>query len=131
MLRAQRSWATVRDPQAAAAWLDRIVVNECRDRLRRRRVSRAIEAVGAVGADSMAPPDAMETSERAALRDALALLALDHRIVVVLRYLLDLPVDDIARRTGVPAGTVKSRLHHALRQLRAAFDAAARLDSDR
>jgi len=49
-------------------------------------------------------------------------------VVVVLRYLLDLPVDEIATRTATPAGTVKSRLHHALRQLRAAYEAAGRLD---
>lgn len=131
MLRAQRSWASVRDPAAAPAWLDRIVVNECRDRLRRRRVTRAIAAVQSVGTELASPQDAIGATERAALRDALAMLAPDHRVVVILRYLLDLPVDEIARRTGAPPGTVKSRLHHALRQLRAALDAAARLDSDR
>jgi RNA polymerase sigma-70 factor (ECF subfamily) len=128
MLRAQRSWKTVRDPAAAAAWLDRIVVNECRDRLRRRRVARAIAAVERPAAEPAGLPADIATTERAALRDALAELDPDHRLVVVLRYLLDLSVDDIAARTGAPAGTVKSRLHHALRQLRAAYDAVARLD---
>lgn len=131
MLRAQRSWASVRDPEAAAAWLDRIVVNECRDRLRRQRISRTIVEVQRVGTEPVAPQHDIGPAERTALRDALAELEPDHRVVVVLRYLLDLPVDEIARRTGAPTGTVKSRLHHALRQLRAAFDAAARLDSDR
>jgi DNA-directed RNA polymerase specialized sigma24 family protein len=49
-------------------------------------------------------------------------------VVVALRYLFDLSVAEIAIRTGSPSGTVKSRLHHALRELRAAYDAAARLD---
>jgi RNA polymerase sigma-70 factor (ECF subfamily) len=50
-------------------------------------------------------------------------LSADHREVVVLRYFEDLTVDQIAARTGVGAGTVKSRLHYALRELRAAVDA--------
>jgi RNA polymerase sigma-70 factor (ECF subfamily) len=130
MLRAQRLWGSVRDPGAAAAWLDRIVVNECRDRLRRRRVARAVAARRPAFLEPVVQEEP-GAQERAALADALAGLSHDHRIVVVLRYLLDLPVDEIALRTGAAAGTVKSRLHHALRQLRAAYEAAARLDSDR
>ena len=42
----------------------------------------------------------------------------DHRIVVILRYWADLQVDDIAARVGIPAGTVKSRLHAALKTMR-------------
>jgi DNA-directed RNA polymerase specialized sigma24 family protein len=41
----------------------------------------------------------------------------------VLRFYADLTVDQVAARTGVGAGTVKSRLHYALRNLRAAVDA--------
>ena len=129
MLRAQRAWRSIREPSAAAAWLDRIVVNECRDRLRRRRVARAIAAAEGIGADPVRRQVDVQTAERAALRDALAELGPDHRLVIVLRYLLDLPVDAIAARIGVAPGTVKSRLHHGLRQLRAAYDAAARLDA--
>jgi RNA polymerase sigma-70 factor, ECF subfamily len=128
MLRAQRSWRELRDPAAAAAWLDRIVVNECRDRLRRRRLARAIAPAANPAPDPVGQHADVETAERAALRDALAELDPDHRLVVVLRYLVDLSVDEIASRIGSPAGTVKSRLHHALRQLRAAYDAAARLE---
>jgi RNA polymerase sigma-70 factor (ECF subfamily) len=45
----------------------------------------------------------------------------DHRIVVALRFYLDLGVDDIADRLGIPAGTVKSRLHFATKRLYAAL----------
>lgn len=131
VLRAQRAWPGLRDPAAAAAWLDRIVVNECRDRLRRRRVARVVIApeapVGELAATLEAPP----VGELDALRAALGTLTPDHRVAVVLRYFLDLPVEAIAMRTGAPIGTVKSRLHHALAQLRAAYDAAARLDTER
>ena len=42
----------------------------------------------------------------------------DERIVVVLRFWADLPLDEIAERVGSPLGTVKSRLHRALDRLR-------------
>jgi len=58
-------------------------------------------------------------------RDALARvfprLTADQRIAVVLRFYRDLSVDEIARLVGAPQGTVKSRLHHAMRQLREAL----------
>ena len=51
----------------------------------------------------------------------------DHRAVqIVLRFYADLPIDQIASRLGERRGTVKSRLHHAIRLLRAAYDAAAK-----
>ncbi len=59
-----------------------------------------------------------------ALDRALADLGIDHRIVVVLRYWQDRTVDDIAARLGIPAGTVKSRLHHALKDLRSSLEAS-------
>ena len=53
-------------------------------------------------------------------------LSIDHRAVVVLHHYLDLPLDEVADVLGVPAGTVRSRLHHAMRGLRAALEADAR-----
>ena len=43
---------------------------------------------------------------------------------MALRFYLDLTIDDIAARLGIPAGTVQSRLHYALKRLHAAIDAA-------
>lgn len=133
ILRAQRSWPRLRDPDAAAAWLDRIVVNECRDRLRRRRVARGVFAVE--------PPEraraaalvasAPSVDELDGLRRALSTLSPEQRIVVTLRYFLDLPLEAVASRAGVPIGTVKSRLHAALEYLRAAYQADARLEDER
>ena len=53
-------------------------------------------------------------------------LSLDHRTVVVLHHYLDLPLDEVAEALGIPVGTVASRLHYAMRALRAALDADAR-----
>ena len=53
-------------------------------------------------------------------------LSIDHRAVVVLHHYLDMPLDQVADSLGVPIGTVRSRLHHAMRGLRAALEADAR-----
>jgi RNA polymerase sigma-70 factor (ECF subfamily) len=60
--------------------------------------------------------------ERADLRDALATLPRAHREVVILHYLADLPVDEIAQLLDVPVGTVKSRLSRARSALAAKLD---------
>ena len=46
--------------------------------------------------------------------------------MVVLHHYLDMPLDEVAETLGVPVGTVRSRLHHAMRGLRAALEADAR-----
>jgi RNA polymerase sigma-70 factor (ECF subfamily) len=53
-------------------------------------------------------------------------ISIDHRAVVVLHYYLDKPLDEVARILEIPVGTAHSRLHHAMRALRAALDADAR-----
>jgi RNA polymerase sigma-70 factor (ECF subfamily) len=53
-------------------------------------------------------------------------LSIDHRAVVVLHHYLALPLSEVAEALGVPEGTVRSRLHYAMRGLRAALDADAR-----
>ena len=55
------------------------------------------------------------------LSDALMSLSLDHRVAVVRAYYLGQTVADIAAHEQIPEGTVKSRLHYALRALRIAL----------
>jgi RNA polymerase sigma-70 factor (ECF subfamily) len=55
------------------------------------------------------------------LSDALLSLSLDHRTAIVRAYYLGQTVADIARQEQIPEGTVKSRLHYALRALRIAL----------
>ena len=127
LVRAWQRWDHLREDERAGAWFGRILVNVCRDRLR----SRHAIVVRWVG-DPTAPDPAARTAERDALWGAFAGLGADQQIVVALRYYLDLPLEAIAERTGVPLGTAKSRLHHALRALRAAYDAQARVpEADR
>jgi RNA polymerase sigma-70 factor (ECF subfamily) len=127
LVSAWRNWASLRDPGRFDAWFGRIVTNVCRDRMRRRRLS---PIVIADLTDRPAPDELDRIPERDALRRALRQLDVDHRIVIVLRYFEDLTVDEIADRLGERPGTVKSRLHYALRSLRAACDAAERISEE-
>jgi RNA polymerase sigma factor (sigma-70 family) len=97
-------------------WLDRIVVNGCRDRLRRRGTVRFIPLVDAIDPPARDPFAAF--LERDALLRAVDQLTADERIVVVLRFWADLTLDAIAERLDLPLGTVKSRLHRGLGRLR-------------
>jgi RNA polymerase sigma-70 factor (ECF subfamily) len=114
----------LRDAASFDAWFGRILVNGCRDRLRARRRRPVITALpvfgdldhGLIVADGAGP-----VGDRDAIAKAFASLEPDQAIVVALRYYADLTVPEIARRVGIPEGTVKSRLHHALLRLRAAM----------
>jgi len=120
----------LRDRERFDAWFGRILVNSCRDRIRRRGRVRFI-ALGEDRSSSALTDHAVvdegpDLAERDALREALVRLSPEHREVVVMRYLLDLPLEAIVARTGERLGTVKSRLHYGLSALRAAYDAADR-----
>ena len=117
---AWRRWDSLRDPVRLEAWFGRILVNVCRDRLRRRR--RTVTDISAELADTLAGPDVYRRSaDRDEIARAFAALNPDQRVVVVLRFYADLRVDQIAEHVGAPAGTVKSRLHNALQALNAAL----------
>ena len=119
-LAAWRGHSSLREPAKFEPWFDRILVNQCRDQLRRRRRTVQV-AAPPVGFEAAGP--APETGPDADLDLAIAALDIDHRVVVVMRYWQDRTVEDIADRLGIPAGTVKSRLHHALKHLRTALEA--------
>lgn len=126
---AWQRFATLRDPDRFQAWFDRILVNTCRHRLRdhsRRRVRDLSTALPRPVADH-----GVRIAERDRLAEGLAELGPDHRIVLALRYDRDLTVDQIADRLGIRAGTVKSRLHYALRRMRDRLEATDREEVER
>ncbi|MEA2619609.1 MAG: hypothetical protein QOC97_382 [Chloroflexota bacterium] len=120
-VQAWRKWDTLRDRSRFEPWFDRILVNTCRNRLRstRRQATDISDEVALATGDH-----AGRTEDREVVGAAIAGLSPDHQVVVALRYYRDLTVDEIARRLGVPSGTVQSRLHYALKHLRDAIDAA-------
>jgi RNA polymerase sigma factor (sigma-70 family) len=111
-------FGSLRDPDRFAAWFGRILVNGCRDRLRER--ARRPIAVGPV-ADRPIDDRTGAVDDHLLLDRAFAGLRPDHRLALVLRFYADLPIDQIAELTGVPSGTVKSRLHVAIERMRDAL----------
>ena len=121
---AWRSFRSLREVDRFDAWFDRILVNGCRDRLRKRGRVRLIQ-MESVPERAISDGSA-GFAEHQALVAALGGLSAEQRVAVVLRFFGDLTVDEIASRTGERTGTVKSRLHYGLMALRAAYDAADR-----
>jgi RNA polymerase sigma-70 factor, ECF subfamily len=113
---AWRNRRSLRDPSRFDAWFGRILINVCRQRLRAR--SRGRLAPLFMESEPAVADVSQQMTARDSISQAMAALDPDHRLVVVLRYWADLSIDEIAARLGVPAGTVKSRLHYALRSMR-------------
>ena len=128
LVQAWQHWETLRDPARFEAWFDRILVNTCRNRLRgRRQLATDISAEIALASGD----HVSRTEDREVVGAAIAGLSPDHQVVVALRFYRDLTVDDIALRLGIPPGTVRSRLHYALRQLHDAIGAADATETER
>jgi RNA polymerase sigma-70 factor (ECF subfamily) len=101
-----------------APWLKRITVNRAIDHLRRnRRLELLEDEESAYHAWSLGE-SAEDDLRRWAVADAVAGLGAGKRVVVVLHYWLDLPLDEIAGVLGLPVGTVASRLARAKVELR-------------
>ena len=104
-----------------SSWLYQLTTNACLDLLRREKRHRA-----AVPLDEQAELSSEDTPQRAAenaeLRDtlqaALQELSDDHRQIFLLRQMRQLSYDEIGALLGLEAGTVKSRLSRAKKQLR-------------
>ena len=73
-----------------------------------------------------APDDLLGVVNRDQLEQAFRRLTPDERAVIVLHHYVGYGLSEIAELLGAPAGTIRSRLHHAHRAMRAALDAEAR-----
>ena len=120
-----RDLPQLRDPARFDAWSYRLLVRACYAEGRKSRhwtpnmrLLASDEPSQADGSSAVVDRDQLERGFRR--------LSIDHRAVVVLHHYLDMPLDQVADALGIPAGTVRSRLHHAMRGLRAALDADAR-----
>jgi len=125
LLRMWRELPKLREPARFEAWSYRVVVRCCYAEGRKTRRwapnLHALPEADWAGPDTIAPIWDRDQVERGFRR-----LSLEHRAVLVLHYYLDLSPDEIAETVGVPAGTVRSRLFYAMRDLRASLEADAR-----
>ena len=115
----------LRDPDRFDAWLHRLVVRACLSEAKRER--RYLSNLRILPIDITATnDDFLSVADRDQLERGFRRLSIDHRAVVVLHTYMGLTLDEVADTLGVPAGTVRSRLHYAVRALRAALDADER-----
>ena len=121
LLRAWQAWPKLRESERFDPWFSQILVNVCRNRLRRRQPVRWMPLE-----DDLDGPTVADPFRAALARDELgqlvAGLSREHQIVVALRFWADWPLAEIATKLDIPLGTVKSRLHNALGALRKEFE---------
>jgi len=136
-LRVYRQARAFRAGASFKTWVYTIAVNLCRDALRKakRRPEVSLENGTAVGEtdrsrrmiDLIAGKDPGPREQAGAreleaiLKKELAGLSPEHRQVIILSRLNGLKYREIAEVLGIPSGTVRSRLHYALEQLRRGF----------
>jgi RNA polymerase sigma-70 factor, ECF subfamily len=123
---------TFREESKFSTWLYRVTVNHCKNRIKylARRYDKSRDELddstpgdgvnGAISAPMPREPDrALEGAQmEKLLREAIAKLDDEHRLVVILRDVEDLSIEEICAITNLPDGTVKSRLHRARKELR-------------
>ena len=126
LARAHRNWAAVSRMDSPGGWAHRVAVNLANSSLRRRRYERAAAARAASRLPSGHLDAAPSEGGAAEVRDALAALPRRQREALLLRFLLDLSVEQTAERMGCAAGTVRAltaqgvgrlRLDHRLAEL--------------
>jgi RNA polymerase sigma-70 factor (ECF subfamily) len=131
-LRAWRDRRQLRDPARFDAWIDRILVNSCRQvvRGRRRRGVREIAASDlfdpAESISARGPGSDEQTASIDAIERAFERLGPDERAILVLHHLEHQSLPDVAASFAIPVGTAKSRLHAARRSLERALEAELR-----
>ena len=107
--RGYRSYPKLRQPQYFKTWLYRIVINVCRDELRRRKRELAVETI---------PETAAEAYDALPLKEAIRRLPPPLRDVIVLRYFTGLTLEETAQTLDIPRGTVATRQRKALSLLK-------------
>jgi RNA polymerase sigma-70 factor, ECF subfamily len=114
-LKAWRHFGRFRRGSEMRPWLFAIVANECRQQRRSRwwSVIRGSEAADdVVDATNSVDPETMD------LRRALYRLPHDQRLIVILRYYLDLSYDEVAQTLRISPKAAKSRIYRAVERLR-------------
>lgn len=119
-LKMYRSFRTLRNVRTFPTWLARIAAHTALDRVAQRERN---HPASMDDLEVMASSDTVHGSDlQIDVARALARLTPQHRAVVVLREVYGFDYAELAQILNVPVGTVRSRLHHARMQLRAALE---------
>jgi RNA polymerase sigma-70 factor (ECF subfamily) len=115
---------SLRNPDRFVSWTFQVLVRACY-RVGRTELSNARLRV--LTLEQTAAVDEIDlVADRDQLLRAFGRLSIEHRTVIVLRHYSDWPLTEIAEALGIPLGTARSRLHYALRSMRAALEADER-----
>jgi len=126
LIQAWRDLRALRDPERFDAWLHRILVR-CVYRVARSE-RREVDRRQLIAAAPHAPDPSGHLADRDEIDRGFRRLKAEYRAVLVVHHYLGLTDSEAAEVLGVPAGTVKSRLHRATVAMRAAIDADTRGD---
>jgi len=122
---AWRDLPGLRDPDRFDAWVHRLLTNVCvAQATRERRRTANLRLLPLDG--PAAPDDLLGVVTRDQLDRGFRRLTPEERAVLVLHHFVGYTPSEIAELLGVSGGTIRSRLHHAHRAMRAALDAEAR-----
>ena len=113
--------ASVKPDLPLAPWLYRVTINLCYTWFARRRWLAPLDEVleKLIGPARHRPEPAAEQHDaRVVMQQAIDALPFNQRVVVILHYLNDLSLQEIAEILKCPVGTVKSRLYYARESLR-------------
>ena len=127
LLAVWRNLPQLRDPDRFEAWAYRLLVNACHAESRRERRHRGNLRL-LVSDEPVVPDAASRIATQHQLDQAFRRLGVEHRTVIVLIHYVGLSSTEAAEAMGTPVGTVRSRLHYALKYLREAVEADARIE---
>jgi len=122
---AWRDLRDLRDADRFDPWLHRLLVHVCISQAMRERRRTANLRVLPVDGPA-APDDLLTIADRDQLERGFRRLPPDQRAILALHHFEGYAPSEIAEMLGIPAGTARSRLHHAHRAMRAALEAEAR-----
>ena len=108
--RAYQKIHTVKEPSYMKTWLVRIMMNYCQDQLKKRKRYSSSEILQEIGFN--------EDTTQLEINEAIASLSIVEQQLIFLKYFQNTKIKEIAELEKIPEGTVKSRLHKALKSLK-------------
>lgn len=108
--RAYQKIHTVKEPSYTKTWLVRIMMNYCQDQLKKHKRYSSSEVLQEIGFN--------EDMTHLEMNEAIASLSSVEQQLIFLKYFQNTKIKEIAEIENIPEGTVKSRLHKALKTLR-------------
>jgi RNA polymerase sigma-70 factor, ECF subfamily len=127
---ALRSLERFRGEASSRTWLTSIAVNICRGRLRKRKIIQTLQStlqnLHLLHPTLITPEDnALQNESDQRLWQAVDQLDEKHRLAVILRYVHEMSVPEIATVLDTSQGTIHSRLHYARKKLQAELGSLA------